>query len=230
MTNQEIRQTLQSLAEPKYQKFSSSLLPETKNILGVRLPRLRKIAKELAKGDWRAYLTQAKDDYFEEIMLQGMVLGYVKTDLDELFSFIQTFVSKIDNWSVCDSFCAGLKIAKQYPEQIWNFIQPYLRSEKEFEVRFGVVMILNYFIKEEYLKEIFQILNHINQSGYYCKMAVAWALSMCYISFPQETMIFLKNNHLDEFTYQKTLQKIIESRQISKEEKKIIREMKEKIL
>lgn len=226
MDNQEIRKKLQELSEPEYQRFSSALLPETKNILGVRLPHLRKVAKQIVKGDWRAYLEQAQDGFFEEVMLQGMVIGYAKADLSELLQFVQSFIPKIDNWSVCDSFCAGLKIAKEYPLQMWEFFQPYLYSKSEFEVRFGLVMILNYFIREDYIEKVFGVLDDIRHSGYYSKMAAAWAVSVCYVKFPQRTMEYLRCNNLDMFTYQKALQKIIESRQISDTEREIIRKMK----
>ena len=100
------------MVEPEYQKFSAALIPNITNVLGVRLPALRKIAKQLASGDWRTYLETAEDEYFEEVMLQAMVIGHVQADLDELLKAIETFVPKIDNWSVCDSFCAGLKYTK----------------------------------------------------------------------------------------------------------------------
>lgn len=222
----EIRQKLSKLAEPEYQKFASSLLPETKNILGVRLPYLRKIAKQLAREGKFPKQMQATNISFEEIMLQGMVIGYIEGDFDTIQPMIKDFVPAIDNWSVCDSFCSGLKITNQYPAQMWNLLQDYLYSDGEFEARFGVVMLLNYFIKKEYLTKIFSIFDRITQDGYYCKMAVAWAISICYVKFPQETMTYLLKNELDEFTYLKALQKITESRQVSAEAKKIIQRMK----
>lgn len=222
-----IHEQLLALSEPEFQKFSSSLLPGTSNILGVRLPILRKLAKKIIRGDWRAYLASAQDQSFEEIMLQGMVIGYVRADLPELLHRIAAFVPKIDNWSVCDSFCSGLKIAREEPEAIWNFIQPYLHTELEFEARFGVVMLLFYFIEERHIRRVLALLNQIPAKGYYARMAVAWAISICFVQFPELTMKYLKEeNSLDDFTYQKALQKITESNCVNSERKAVIRKMK----
>lgn len=226
--NKTIREQLFQLSDKKYQKFSSSLLPNTDNILGVRLPDLRKIAKSIAKEDWRNLICNADNEYFEEVMLQGMVLGYVKTNIEELLKYINDFIPKIDNWSLCDSFCNGLKFTKQNMKTVWAFIQPFLSSNKEFEVRFGVVMLLNFYITEEYIDKMLKLLDNINQPGYYAKMAVAWAISICYVKFPSKTMNYLKNNNLDHFTYNKSLQKITESLKIDKQTKTIIKNMKRK--
>ena len=99
-----IREQLFELAEENYQKFSSALLPNINNILGVRLPTLRKLAKVIAKDDWRRFISMADSDYFEEVMLQGMVIGYAKADIEEILQYATDFIPKIDNWSVCDSF------------------------------------------------------------------------------------------------------------------------------
>ncbi|WP_286924193.1 MULTISPECIES: DNA alkylation repair protein [Lysinibacillus] len=227
--HQQIREQLINLADQDYQKFSSSLIPNCQNILGVRLPELRKIAKNIAKEDWQNYLTAASDEFFEEVMLQGMIIGYVKTNSEERLSHVASFVPKIDNWSVCDSFCTGLKFTKENQEQVWVFLQPYFSSNKEYEVRFGVVMLLNYFIDHQYIQSVLNIINAIKHEGYYVKMAVAWAISICYVKDPLVTMNYLRNNSLDDFTYHKALQKITESNRVDKEAKNLIRQMKRKI-
>ena len=102
-----VKAQLLELAEPNYQQFTARLLPDISNILGVRLPVLRKIAKQIAKENWREFLRQNDEVYFEEIMLKGMVIGYIKdASVHEIMKFTETFVPKINNWSVCDSFCA----------------------------------------------------------------------------------------------------------------------------
>lgn len=223
-----IRKQLMNLAEPGYQKFSASLLPNVHSILGVRLPALRKIAKQLAKEDWRGYLKTADSEYFEEVMLQGMVIGYAKADIEEILRYAANFIPKIDNWSVCDSFCNGLKMTKERREIVLEFIKPYLTSPNEYEVRFGVVMLLNWFVVPEYIHRLFPLFDSICHEGYYAKMAVAWAISICFIHFPQQTLYYLKNNRLDDFTYNKALQKITESLRIEEPTKKLIRSMKRK--
>ncbi|MBE5962040.1 MAG: DNA alkylation repair protein [Lachnospiraceae bacterium] len=221
-----IKEELAALAEPDYRLFSSKLLPGVTNILGVRLPNIRGIAKRLAKGDWKRYLSSALDDSMEEVMLQGMTIGYVKAPLNELLPFIQAFVPKINNWSVCDSFCSGLKITKQYKTEMYDFLLSYLTSEKEYDVRFAVVMLLNYYIEEPYLSSVLSHLDSVSHPAYYVKMAVAWAISMCYVKFPDETMPYLLSNTLDTETYNKALQKITESLKVSPETKKQVRMLK----
>lgn len=223
-----IREQIFELIDPDYQKFSAALIPNINNVLGVRLPELRKLAKKIAKGDWRTYLATAEDKYFEEIMLQGMVIGYVKTDIEEILSYVASLVPKIDNWSVCDSFCTGLKFTKENKERVWTFLQPYLSSKKEYEIRFGVVMLLDFYIEIEYIDRVLILLNRAKHDGVYAKMAVAWAVSICYVKFPDTTMEYLRNNTLDDFTYNKAMQKITESNRVDQETKTLIRSMKRK--
>jgi 3-methyladenine DNA glycosylase AlkD len=223
--NEKIREQLNELAEEKYRNFSASLTPGKVNILGVRLPLLRKLAKQIVKGDWRSYLMEATDDSMEEALLQGMVIGYCDAEPKEVLELAKTFIPKIDCWPVCDSFCGGLKLTDKNKELVWEFLQPYFASEQEYEIRFGVVMLLHYLLPE-YAPLAFAHFDRIKQEGYYVKMAVAWVLSMYYVRFPEVTMSYLKDNRLDKFTYNKTLQKITESLKVDKETKALIKGMK----
>lgn len=207
---QEVRNKLISLSDEKYKIFSSSLIPNIDNLLGVRLPILRKLAKEIAHGDWEEFLN-AECQYMEETMLQGMVIG-LKGNLHH----VESFVPKIDNWSVCDSFCCSLKFTKYNQSEVWEFIQKYLNSNKEYYIRFGAVMILNYFVEEKYLEKIFEYINRFSNKEYYAQMAVAWLVSVCFIKFPDKTFDFLKHTILDDSTYNKSIQKITESLKIDK--------------
>lgn len=214
------------LREPDFQKFTARLLPGTEHILGVRLPALRKIAKQLAKGDWQAYLQTACNDSYEELMLQGMVLGYAKGDLQQKELFLRSFLPKIDNWSVCDSTCSTLKLAKSQPEAFWDFLSEYLHSPKEYEVRFALVQMLSYYVNEDYLSQVLEAIDGVDLKLYYVQMAQAWAVSICYREFPDRKLPFLKENHLDSFTHNKALQKITESLKVPKEQKALIRTLK----
>ena len=224
---EEIRQELIKLADDKYRSFHSNLCPGVENILGVRLPLLRKIANSLSKEeDYYNYLNNGDTKYYEEIMIEGLIIGYLKTDNENRFNYIRNFIPKIDNWAICDSFCNNLKFTKKNINEVWNFILPYTSSENEFDIRFALVMMLNFYIIEDYIDDVLNTLNNINHDGYYVKMAVAWAVSYAYIDFPQKTLTFLKNNNLDNFTYNKSLQKIIESTRVSKEDKDLMRSLK----
>ena len=229
---QKIKKKLLELSDQKYKEFHGGLCPGTENIIGVRVPVLRKYAQELFKEkDWKQTIEEIDDEYYEEIMLQGMLIGQAKNeDINTILKYMEKYVPKIDNWAICDIFCAGLKITKKYKKEMWNFIQKYLKSDKEFEIRFAVVMILDYYIDEEYLKEDFKIFDDIKHEGYYVKMAVAWAISVCLIKYYEDTVEYLKTSKIDNWTYNKAIQKAIESYRISDEKKQELRKMKCRIL
>lgn len=223
-----IRKDLLDLADKKYKEFHSSLCPGTDNIIGVRVPILRNYAKKLSKQEnIKEYISFNKTKYYEEVMLQGMLIGLIKNiDIKEILTMLKSFIPKIDNWAVCDICCAGLKIVNKNKETVWTFIQKYLKSKKEFELRFAIVMILDYFIDEKHINEGLKIFDNIKHDGYYVKMAIAWAISVAFVKFPKITMTYLKNNNLDDWTYNKALQKICESLRVSDKTKKEIRKMK----
>ena len=162
-------------------------------------------------------------------MLQGMIIGLSKEkDFEVIKKYIEDFVPKIDNWAICDVFCAGLKITKKYKEDMWDFIQTYLKSKNEFYLRFAIVMILDFYIEEEYLERNFEIFNNVRSDKYYVQMAIAWAISICLIKYYDKTIKYLKSKEckLDNFTYNKLLQKARESYRISKEQKEELQKMK----
>ncbi len=228
MENEEIKEKLFSLADIKFKEFNKKLSPKINNMIGIRIPILKKYAKEIIKQDYKKYLDNAVDDYYEETMLQGIVIGNAKMDLRETQYYLKKFIPKINDWAVCDVTVADLKITNKYKEEMWNFIQRYIKSDKEFEIRFAVVMILNYYIDEKYIKQVLEILNNIKHEDYYVKMAVAWAIAEAFIKYPKETWKLINNNNLDKFTYNKALQKIIESYRVDNETKSKIRAMKRK--
>lgn len=230
-----IRKQLVEMADEKYRKFMSSLTPGKENILGVRIPLLRKLANKILKDDWKSFLINASDTYMEELILQGLVICGCSVSPKEKLDMVAAFVPKIDCWPVCDTFCSSLKLADRnadtysFPnrEMVWFFLQPYFKSEREYDVRFAVVMLLHY-ISPEYAPLVFDIIDNIKHDGYYARMAVAWVLSMYYVAYPKITIEYLKNNNLDDFTYNKTLQKIIESNRLDKANKDLIRSLKRK--
>lgn len=229
MTGINIKKELEALADKKFKEFHSALLPGTDNVLGVRIPQLRTMAKQLAKqDDWRSFVENHQTEYYEESMLQGMIIGLAKIDLEEQMKYISLFVPRINNWAVCDIFCGELKTAvRKGKENIWLFVQPYLNSTEEFQKRFGVVMLLH-FIDEDYINSILSYVDTFSHEGYYARMAVAWLVSICFVKFPQKTMTYLEHSQLDNWTFNKSLQKIIESLRVDKESKDKIRALKRK--
>lgn len=224
---QKIKQELKELQDKKYQEFHQGLCPGTTDIIGIRVPVLRNYAKDLLKHYEITEIMQNLDNkYYEEILLEGMLIGLSKQDYEITIKYIEQFVPKINNWAVCDTFCAGLKITKKHKEEMFEFLQKYLKSHKEFEIRFGVVMLLDYYIEEKYLNQLFEIFDSIENKEYYVQMAIAWAISICLIKFYDKTCEYLKIAKLDGFTYNKALQKGIESYRITKEQKEYLRKIK----
>lgn len=224
-----IRKSLLEMAEEDYKEFSASLNPGVENVLGIRVPLLRKLAAQIAAGDCDAYLKENDFVYMEERMVRGMVIGYTKmADAKEYLNLVSTFVPIINSWSVCDTFdfCGKQRFVDKNKVLVWDYLDQWIRSEREYEIRFGVVQTMMHFIDEEYIDRTIARLISVRNDAYYVKMAVAWALSVCYVKFPEKTLPLLRDHILQEWTHNKTIQKICESLRVSKEEKAMVRELK----
>lgn len=246
-----IREQLSSMGEEKYREFSASLTPGVTNMLGIRLPELRKLAKQIAKGDWQQAIAE-EDVYFEEKLLRGMVISYVKGDMEEMLPYITDFIPLVDSWSICDSVFMGMDILEKDRERTWEYIQSYLQSSKEFEIRVALIIMMQHLLKCDadgkkmsrlrqvtpenlsdtkekkgpYLDRILTAADSVNTEAYYVYMSVAWLIAEAFCCFPYHTYLFLKDNNLDNTTYNKAIQKIIESRIPTDEVKDILRAMK----
>lgn len=226
--NDDIKKRILIEAEKDYKEFSAALIPNINNVLGVRIPVMRKIAKEFCKEYGEKCLEPYDTEFMEEVMVQGMIIGFLKKEPEKILKYIAEFVPRIDNWAVCDIFCGGLKFTKKNKELVWNFIQPYLKSEQEYEVRFGLVMLLSYFIVEDYIDKILLILDEFKHESYYARMGAAWLLSICYVKFPEKTHKYLTHSKLDKWTYNKGIQKICESFRVDKDTKNVLKSLKRK--
>lgn len=215
----EMREKILRNSEEKYKKFSASQIPGTKNIAGVRLPTLRKIAKEIYSSDYHTFLGNINCQYHEEIMLKGMVIGLIKKSPENILTYVEKFIPEINNWAVCDTFCCGLKFVNNNKSLVWEFLQTYLYSDKEYEIRFAVVVLLNFYITEDYIDRVLDIFDNIKTDDYYAQMAVAWAISVCFVKFEAKTFDYLKNSNIDKFTFNKSIQKIIESYRVDNDTK-----------
>lgn len=196
----------------KYRDFQSKLLPGINNIAGIRLPILRKTAKQLAQDPKQYIYSDQPDRYFEQTMLRGMIIGYADCDTEKRLEYIKKFVPMIDNWSVCDSFCVGLKFTKTDKQKVYDFLQSYIYSDKEFFMRFGIVMLLFYYIDDQYIDRVLEILSKLDPNQYYAQMAVAWCFSIAYKHYPNKTLSVLDSCNISEFIYKKSKQKIRELR------------------
>lgn len=234
---EKMRERLLELSDPEYKEFHNRLLPGITGIMGVRTPVLRGLAKELLKDGWQEYicqvskaweqLGQGKDGvYYDEMILWGLCVCGGFRDWNTARPYIEAFVPAINNWAVCDLFCGSLKIAGKHKKESWEMLQPYFQSDQEYGLRFGVVMLLSHFADGEHVKPALKLMDAIHHDGYYVKMAVAWAISIYFIKLPEEVMPYLEHNRLDDWTYNKALQKITESFRVDKEMKTRIRAMK----
>lgn len=225
---EKVRKELFALQDLEYQKFHSSLCPNVSNIIGVRIPEIRLLVKKLLKEDYKFYLDNVTNNYYEETMIEGLLIVTSKMSLEEKLNYLEKFIPKIDNWAVCDTVCSSFKINDGDLDIVWKFITKYKNSKNEFCLRFMIVMMMNYYLIDKYFDRIIVIIDKINVEYYYTNMAIAWLISFAYIKNKEKTLIYLNNNNLYDFTYQKSLQKIIESNRVSKEDKDFIRTLRKK--
>lgn len=207
----------------KYKEFSQSLLPNTNNVIGVRLPVLRKLAKEIYKENFELFIQENSNDFFELTMLEGMIIGQIQ-NFSMLEKYIKTFVPKINNWSICDSFCVSLKTIKNHKKETKLLLEKYFNSQKEFEIRFAFVILIYYFTEE--IDYILNKIKNFNNDKYYAKMAVSWCLAEILSKDFNKVLDFIKTCSLDKSTLKKALTKAIESNKISKEEKELIKKLR----
>lgn len=212
------------LQDLEYQKQSLKLTSTKYEMIGIRIPLLRKIAKDISKSNPFKFLEEVKDKYYEEVLIEGFVIA----SLDEkyFFDYFPKYISKIDDWAICDSFCNSLKFIKNNKKKYFDYFTNLLYKEQEFEVRVGLVVLLNFYVDKEYIKDIFTLINKITLDKYYVNMAIAWLLAECFISYPDITKEYLKVAKINNFTFNKTLSKIRDSYRVSKKEKEELRKMK----
>ena len=230
MLRTEVKNYLLSLHDDRLLEFEQSLNMSIDGIkqIGIRMSLLRKYAKELSEKYELDYLINNIDEeYYEELMLKGIIIGcYKYLSFDRLEYYIKKFVPKIYDWGICDTFVVSLKIIKRYLDDVWRLVNNYLRSNNEFEVRFALVVLLNYYLNDDYIDKIYLIVDSINLDKYYVKMANAWLISYMLVKYFDRTINYLKVSKVDNWTYNKAIQKGIESYRLNNEQKEIIRKMK----
>ncbi len=226
-TYQDYLNYLISLANTKYKEFQSSLCQTKYSMLGIKIPTLRSIAKQISKSNYQEFLNLVTNTYYEEVLIEGLVIASIK-DEQEFSNYFKPYISKIDNWAICDSFCNSLKIVNTNPSKYFKQSLKLAASKKEFTSRVGLIIILNFFIKEEYLQDIFNLLDNIKSDRYYINMAEAWLICEIYINYEKETTNYLKNNQLNTFTHNKAISKIRESYRVTKEKKDYLNTLKRK--
>ena len=228
ITAENIKDILNEYIDEKFKDFTSALIPGARPILGVRVPILRKFAKEIAEGDWQTYLREASEDSYEEVAIKGFVIGYAKAELEVLLPYIAEHIEKINDWSLCDGFCSNLKVVKKHREEFLEFLLPYAKIDDEFKQRVVAVMLMTYYLTDDYIDLSLKTLDALKNEEYYCKMAVAWAIATAWAKQREKTCCYMLdgNNTLNDWTYNKAIQKMLESYRVSDEDKVMLRKMK----
>ncbi len=222
---EEIKNKLKDLSEEKYRNFHSSLLPGVKNILGVRMPLIKKIAREIAKDDWKGFFEAADEGIYEMKMLKGLSVAFAKCNAEEKIQYLERFIPLVDNWAICDGVCAALKPKKDEGQLYFDFAVEYAKRNGEFESRVGIVLLMDCFFTEEWIDKSLEVFKKVHMGKYYTDMGFAWALSMGLVKFEEKTIEFMENNKLSDFVYNKALQKARESYRVSEDKKAVYKRM-----
>lgn len=222
---------LKERSSEKLKAFSAKLLPgvDESRILGVKVPELRKVAKELvASGEYKEFLTE-KHFYVEEVILHGLMLGCAKLTIDELMRELEKFLPQADNWMVTDCTASGLKAVKKNRDAFYLKCLEWLESEREYTVRFATVMLLSYFLDEDFRKDIPALLARYDTDSYYINMAIAWYFSVALVKHYDEVIeLFRTRAIVNPWVHNKSIQKAVESYRISDERKAYLKSLKMK--
>ena len=221
---QEYVKYLISLKNDKNKTFSEKLIFTKYEILGLKIPQERDIAKLIVKGNYQNFLDVAEFKYYEEIMIYGFVIAYTK-DLNIIDKYLDKYISLVDNWSLCDSFTSSLKILKKN-NKYFNKAKKLALSNKEYQIRVGLTIILFQYVNENNLKEIFYILDNLKLDTYYVNMAASWLLCDLFIKQRKETLEYIKHTKINDFTFNKFISKCRDSYRVSKEDKEFLKTLK----
>lgn len=217
----DIRQELFAAADPKYKAFHKKLIPDVQEdkIIGVRIPQLRKLGKKLESDDFAW-------DYYEEVMLHGFYIGYKKMEYSERLSLLDEFVPRIDNWAVCDCVCASLKFIEKKRTEFLQYLKKYMDSEKEYELRFAAVILMDYYLTDDYIDFSLNWLKSVKSEYYYVQMAVAWALCTAFTKYQDKVMPVLESKTLPKDVQNRTISKIRDSFRVDRNTKEYLKTLR----
>lgn len=195
---------------------------------GISVPELKKFAKQIAKENYKEFLDNNRFETFELRLLHAFVLGYAKDDIKTLLGYFERFIPYVDDWAINDSLCQSFKIARKYPQIVWDYLMSHKTTDKEFESRIVSVMLLSHYLNDEYINEVVRVLDGLNAEKYYAQMGIAWAVATIMGKYPATGLKYLqsKNCHLNKSTYNKAIRKTIESYRVSDDMKNAVRKLK----
>ena len=208
---------LENLSDKNYKIFNDKIVNTPSKTIGVRMPQIRQISKQILKGNFMSFLCLDTPKIYELDMIKGLLICKIK-DINLSLNFFQNFVSTIDNWAVCDIVCSEYKIVNEHKDFYLNVIKNFCQSDSEFIIRAGVILLMKFYINSHF-NIIIDIISTIKNENYYVQMGVAWLLSYMYISNPSPTLNYILTNNIDSKVRKMAFQKIIDSRQVSSEDK-----------
>ena len=227
MTSKEmILKRLYENRDEKYLDFNSKLIPNVDKSLfiGVRTPVLRAIAKEAEKReDIKDFLDSLPHKYFEENNVHGFIIENIK-DYDECIKRLEEFLPYIDNWATCDLISP--KVFRKNRMKLIEEIMKWIKSEKPFTCRFGIEMMMSHFLDEDFKEEYLHIIGNIKSEEYYVNMMIAWYFATALAKQYDKTIPVIENKILDKWVQNKAIQKSVESRRITDEQKKYLKTLK----
>ncbi|MDR2090812.1 MAG: DNA alkylation repair protein [Clostridiales bacterium] len=212
---------LRSFADEKLKKFHEKIINDElkTEIIGVRTPVMRDIARRISKGDYKSFLKFNTYKTHEEKMIAGILIGLVKIEYPELMRMLKDFVPHISNWGLTDITAIKFKQIEKNKTQALTEITAFLHSENPWEIRLGLILLLALYVDAEYIEACLAAAASVRDTHYYVRMGNAWLLSVCYIKFPEQTAALFKKNILNPWTQNKAVQKIRESLRVSPQEK-----------
>ena len=213
-----------------YAAFNKRIVNTKMPVIGVRVPDLRRLARELAPGMSAADISElltAQNESFDYVLLCGLLITHARLDDQMAIDLTKQYLPHVDSWAHIDIF---VEKKRRFAGEMWqDFALECLRSEAEFTVRYGIVSLMTNFLDEVHIDQVFAALRGIKHDGYYVKMALAWLYATAAVNFFELTLAELENGHIDAWTRNKAYQKMRESRRFTPEEQEIILKNKQVI-
>ena len=219
---------LRKLADPKYQDMQKKIIPtvDPDSIIGVRTPELRALAKEMSKsGEGSAFVAELPHKYFDENQLHAFILSGMK-DYDACIAEVERFLPYVDNWATCDQMSP--KIFRKHKADLLNHIQAWLKSDQTYTIRFGVGMLMEHFLDDDFDLKYPKMVAKLRSEEYYVNMMIAWYFATALAKQYEAVLPFIEEKKLAPWTHNKAIQKAVESYRITPEQKEYLKTLKVK--
>ena len=197
---------------------------EPSSIIGVRTPELKAMAKEILKsGDYEDFLKDLPHKYFEENQLHAFIISGMK-DADECFEELEKFLPYVDNWATCDQMSP--KVFKKRKDELLKRIKVWIASDETYTIRFGVGMLMEHFLDDDYDVKYASMVAKIRSDEYYVNMMIAWYFATALAKQYETIVPFIEKKKLDKWTHNKAIQKSVESYRITDEQKAYLKTLR----